>query len=368
AVSVAAQLGPVRSFRSLLKAKGPNTPDLYNGNRDQQRRKEATDGPQIPVSRQLVPEHPAPNVQGNSQLAADVGPSTMPATPLFHPENKRGGGSGRLDCLTKKEAASLATLKQLARKQGLSLGLVRGPGEQNDVCLLRFLRAQRFEEKRALASLVSCVEWGASVGLSGLRGHPGGGAVATAAAGQGSAAKSPLPAAEGLVHLGSGFDRLGRPLVFVRLEGLSPSLLEACGKKALLRYFIWSIERVLERIAASMLSTQYIIEGTTVVCDAKGWDQQNVSDGVLTLLQDAAAIGLARYPERLGQLFVVNVSGGAAQARGISLAARALGLGVAVDAGRLRILSGELPKWAPELRKTISPENLPVEYGGTAPA
>lgn len=44
------------------------------------------------------------------------------------------------------------------------------------------------------------------------------------------------------------------------------------------RYFIWSVERVLERVAASMLSTQYIIEGTTIVCDARGWDQQNVSE------------------------------------------------------------------------------------------
>lgn len=36
------------------------------------------------------------------------------------------------------------------------------------------------------------------------------------------------------------------------------------------------MERVLERVAASMLSTQFIIEGTVVVCDAKGWDVDNV--------------------------------------------------------------------------------------------
>lgn len=69
------------------------------------------------------------------------------------------------------------------------------------------------------------------MGLSGLRGHPGGGA----AEGQEGSAPSPLPAAEGLVCLGSGFDRLGRPLVVVRLGGLTHSLVEACGKKALLR-------------------------------------------------------------------------------------------------------------------------------------
>lgn len=72
----------------------------------------------------------------------------MPATPLFHPGDASAKQTGRLGRLTKREAASLATLKQLVRKQGLSLGLVRGPGEQNDVCLLRFLRAQGFEEKR----------------------------------------------------------------------------------------------------------------------------------------------------------------------------------------------------------------------------
>lgn len=72
----------------------------------------------------------------------------MPATPLFHPGSMTSATHGRLGRLTKREAASLASLKQLARKQGLSLGLVRGPGEQNDVCLLRFLRSQGFEEKR----------------------------------------------------------------------------------------------------------------------------------------------------------------------------------------------------------------------------
>lgn len=74
----------------------------------------------------------------------------MPPTP-FHPDDGLSKQTGRLGRLTKQEASSLASLKILARKQGLSLGLVRGPGEQNDVCLLRFLRAQGFEEKR-----VSC--------------------------------------------------------------------------------------------------------------------------------------------------------------------------------------------------------------------
>lgn len=72
----------------------------------------------------------------------------MPATPLFHPDDASSKHTGRLGRLTKREIASLAALKQLVRKQGLNLGLVRGPGEQNDVCLLRFLRAQGFEEKR----------------------------------------------------------------------------------------------------------------------------------------------------------------------------------------------------------------------------
>ena len=117
----------------------------------------------------------------------------MPPTP-FHPDDGLSKQTGRLGRLTKREAASLASLKVLARKQGLSLGkfwgtcdcsvtlpfanspsvpwrtlpdfeqsqphivlltltlgLVRGPGEQSDVCLLRFLRAQGFEEKRVRA-------------------------------------------------------------------------------------------------------------------------------------------------------------------------------------------------------------------------
>lgn len=78
----------------------------------------------------------------------------MPPTPLFHPNVKLDKLKGRLGRLTKREASSLSSLKQLVRKQGLSLGLVRGPSEQQDVCLLRFLRAQGFEEKRVRHFLI----------------------------------------------------------------------------------------------------------------------------------------------------------------------------------------------------------------------
>ena len=77
--------------------------------------------------------------------------------------------------------------------------------------------------------------------------------------------------------------------------------------------------------------------------------RRQASDSVLSVLQDAANIGLARYPERLGQLFVVNVP--ATQTVAVLIAARAVGLGPAIDTGRLKVLPGELPKWAPELRK-----------------
>lgn len=43
------------------------------------------------------------------------------------------------------------------------------------------------------------------------------------------------------------------------------------------RYLIWGVERVLERIGKSMLSSQYIIESCCVICDAKGWALEDVS-------------------------------------------------------------------------------------------
>lgn len=80
---------------------------------------------------------------------------------------------------------------------------------------------------KALASLVSCVEWGARVGLSGLRGNLGGG--------DESPGSVVSHAAERLVSLGSGVDRQGRPVVILRLGELTNELVEACGKKALIR-------------------------------------------------------------------------------------------------------------------------------------
>lgn len=79
---------------------------------------------------------------------------------------------------------------------------------------------------KALAALVSCVEWGAGVGLSGLRGHLGE---------TGTPGSMMPPAAEGLVSVGAACDRQGRPFVIVRLGGLVATLVETCGKRALLR-------------------------------------------------------------------------------------------------------------------------------------
>lgn len=81
---------------------------------------------------------------------------------------------------------------------------------------------------QALAALVSCVEWGARVGLSDLRGHLGAGP---------EAAGCLLPrGAEGLVTMGAGRDRQGRPLVIVRLGRLTASLVESCGRRPPLRF------------------------------------------------------------------------------------------------------------------------------------
>lgn len=74
-----------------------------------------------------------------------------------------------------------------------------------------------------------------------------------------------------------------------------------------------------------------------------------MEDGVFSVLQEAVSLGLSYYPERLGQMLVVNVS--REDSGNIILAARALGLGAAIDGGKLRVLPGDLPKWAPEIRK-----------------
>ena len=58
-------------------------------------------------------------------------------------------------------------------------------------------------------------------------------------------------------------------------------------------------------------------------------------------------MGLSSYPERLGRLFVVNVANG--DAPHVRLAIRSVGLGKAMEAGRVLVLSGDRPKWAPQL-------------------
>lgn len=73
---------------------------------------------------------------------------------------------------------------------------------------------------------MSCVEWGASIGLSDLRGHPGG---------IHSPSNIVPPATEGLAFLDGGCDSQGRPVVVIRMCRINKFLLETSGRRALLR-------------------------------------------------------------------------------------------------------------------------------------
>lgn len=79
------------------------------------------------------------------------------------------------------------------------------------------------------------------------------------------------------------------------------------------------------------------------------YPSQRVGDIMFSSLQEAIAVGLSYYPERLGQQLIVNVP--PKDSALILLAVRSLGLGVAIDDRRLRVLAGNRSEWPPELLK-----------------
>ncbi|KAG5185451.1 hypothetical protein JKP88DRAFT_312182 [Tribonema minus] len=329
----------------------------------------------------------------------------MPPTLLFHP--MAPARPGRLGSLTKKEQAALSACKHAVKKKPLNLWLVGGPGEQEDLCVLRYLRASNFDEKKALAALSASAEWCAAVSLRQLREQQDD---AHAALGWGPTDPLPPPC-----HQMCGTDRIGRPIVVVQLARLcSGAVTDAAALKsrqALLRWFVWIMERILQQsrtplpslrtaawergalppqtgLADIKLRSGYIVEEIVVIADARACGGSSSSSGgsgdapflshcgdaALALLSDATELARRHYPERLGLLAVLGggggagSSGGAAQARAL---VRALGMEDALAAQRVVLLpdgSGGGGAWREALHAIADPSQLPADYGGALPA
>ncbi|KAK3289461.1 hypothetical protein CYMTET_3111 [Cymbomonas tetramitiformis] len=275
----------------------------------------------------------------------------------YHLQSPLNERKGYVFNLTPKQLEALTELKARAAALGLELERWLVPaGETVDQLALRFLRARGFRLDRALDLLRRDVEWRRNTArLEDLRQL-----APEVAAGVDSADSL----AKHFATWVQGVDHQGRPVVYKPFGGWRLDELVAkhgATPESLALYLTWATDRVMHNALGEASRTAGCsVEQVVVVLDAAGlrWAWGLSSMQGIALTREMVRLDAEHYPERLGQLFIINVN--SVFARGFALVSRILD---PVTRDKIRIL-GTKDVWLPALKEAIGEEQLAEEYGG----
>ena len=283
----------------------------------------------------------------------------------YHEASGLDTRNGYIGCLTPSQQTALATLLHRARLEGLDLRMHMAPhGETVEQLALRFLRARNFRAAAAFGMLRRDVKWredvarlrllrkaaprsviGLDGGAPGRHDRP-----ALSDVGRGPGSPGPARLLQTVWLLEARRARIEARSDACRLQGV-PDVCAGSGFHA-------ALGRASERTGRS-------IEQVVVVLDARdlrwAWGLPTSKDG-LALTHSMIQLDQNFYPERLGQLFIVNTNANVTKAWEF--------LSRVVDRrtkDKINILAGP-SEHVPVLKAAIGEDQLAREYGGKGAA
>ncbi|KAG9289869.1 hypothetical protein G9A89_015449 [Geosiphon pyriformis] len=247
--------------------------------------------------------------------------------------------TGHLGSLSPQQAETLEKFRQELITAG-----VFDEKRHDDACLLRFLRARKFDLNKAKKMFLDCEKWRKEFGVDEL--------VKTFDYTERDEVMKYYP------RYYHKTDKQGRPIY-----------IEEIGKvdiKAL--YQITTLERQIQnlvveyeklanvRVHACSKKAGKLIETSCTILDLKGVSLRSFSN-VLSFVKQASNIGQNYYPERMGKFYIINTP--VLFASVWNLVKPMLD---EVTTAKIVILN---QKYKNKLLENIDPENLPAKFGGT---
>jgi hypothetical protein len=130
----------------------------------------------------------------------------------------------------------------------------------------------------------------------------------------------------------------------------------------LVRFHAWETEQALRSMYELTSTSGYNIETFVLVIDAAGWNMRLATADAFTFIKGMAVTDSDHYPERLGTMVIINAPAV------LSFAWRIIqGFLDSVTKEKIRILSADPAEWQPVLQHYINVDQIPRQYGGTAP-
>jgi len=225
--------------------------------------------------------------------------------------------------------------------------------EETFLKILRFLRARKYNVKNALAMIREDINWRA----------------------QSNRLDLPKESAQDVLNCNieklydyfpvwfQGYDKQMRPVSYRKFGKFEIwNVLKLTTMERLIRFHAWETEQALRSMYSLSRKSGYNIETFVIVIDASGWNLKLATSDAFAFIKGMAVTDSDHYPERLGTLVLINAPSM------LSFAWRVIqGFLDSVTKEKIKILSSDPEEWQPVLRHYIDNDQIPRQYGGTAP-
>jgi hypothetical protein len=129
----------------------------------------------------------------------------------------------------------------------------------------------------------------------------------------------------------------------------------------LVRFHAWESEAALRAMKKNSKRFDCNIETFTTIVDAAGWTTRLATSDAFTFIKGMAKVDSDHYPERLGSLLIINAPTALSWAYNIIKPFLD-----EVTKAKIQIMSNR-NQWEPALFNLIDRNQVPMQYGGTAP-
>jgi len=257
--------------------------------------------------------------------------------------------------LSGSELAAVKALEHELGNEGLdAVRAILVPGEALESCLLRFLKPNNLRPRPAAKALRAHLTWRGSVKPADL-----------APLAPGEICGCPDELLEKYMPTWhQGYDRQGRPVVFSHYGKFrfGPVLEAGVTVEKILQLHVRNSENTARLCGKQSSKLGRDVPNALIIMDTEGWDPNNLrSKGAFEWARGLAKIDQEHYPERMGQLLIINAPSSVHyfyKAASWMLPEKAR--------NQVRILGGR-ETWEPALLELIEASQLPPQYGGTGP-
>lgn len=274
----------------------------------------------------------------------------LPTCRPYHPSSELSKMAGYYPNISADQLAAASQVLSAIKTENLNFNT---DDEDTFLKILRFLRARKFNVKNAMTMIREDVSWRSQQNRLDLSIE---------------SAQDVLDCDIAKIYKYfpvwfQGFDKQMRPVSYRQFGKFEIwNVLKLTTMERLIRFHAWETEQALRSMYSLSGKSNYNIETFVLVIDAAGWNMKLATSDAFTFIKGMAVTDSDHYPERLGTLVLINAP------PMLSFAWRIIqGFLDSVTKAKIRILSSDPEEWQPVLRQYIDVDQIPKQYGGTAP-